>query len=103
MHLRRRLCILVHRGDILTQASQDRPGNTCRDTIFLNYNASVLNPNPNIMKNATSAHANMIATYELNYKKGKVIGLGIYSDVVINNRYLLVFLDHLLQADQPSK
>jgi len=47
------------------------------DTIFLNYNASVLSPNPKIMKNATSAHANMIATYELSYKKGKVIGLGI--------------------------
>jgi hypothetical protein len=33
------------------------------DTIFLNYNASVLSPNPKILKNATSAHANMIATY----------------------------------------
>ena len=73
------------------------------DTIFLNYNASVLSPNPKIAKNATSAHANMIATYELSYKKGKVIGLGIYSDIVINNRYFLVFLDHLLQASQPSK
>jgi hypothetical protein len=71
------------------------------DTIFLNYNASALSPNPNIVKNATSAHANMIATYELSYKKGKVIGLGIYSDVVINNRYFLVFLDHLLQAGYP--
>jgi hypothetical protein len=73
------------------------------DTIFLNYNASVLSPNPKIVKNATSAHWNRIATYELSYKKGKVIGLGIYSDVVINNRYFLVFLDHLLQASQPSK
>jgi hypothetical protein len=61
-----------------------------------------LSPNPNIVKNATSAHANMIAIYELSYKKGKVIGLGIYSDVVINNRYFLVFLDHLLQAGQPK-
>jgi hypothetical protein len=73
------------------------------DTIFLNYNASVLSLNPKIVKNATYAHANMIATYELSYKKGKVIGLGIYSDVVINNRYFLVFLDHLLQAGQTSK
>ena len=73
------------------------------DTIFLNYNASVLNPNPKIVKNATSAHANMIATYDLNYKKGKVIGLGIYSDVIINNRYFLVFLDHLLQLSQRGK
>ncbi|MFZ0515144.1 MAG: N,N-dimethylformamidase beta subunit family domain-containing protein [Candidatus Nitrosopolaris sp.] len=70
------------------------------DTIFLNYNASVLNLNPKIMKNATSTHADMIATYELSYKKGKVIGLGIYSDGVIDNRYFLVFLDHLLEVSQ---
>ena len=70
------------------------------DTIFLNYNASVLNLNPKIVKNATSTHADMIATYKLSYKKGKVIGLGIYSDRVIDNRYFLVFLDHLLEASQ---
>ena len=70
------------------------------DTIFLNYNASVLNLNPKIVKNATSTHADMIATYELSYKKGKVIGLGIYSDGVIDNRYFLVFLDHLLEVSQ---
>src|SRR5215831_2461385 len=66
------------------------------DTIFLNYNASV--PDPNIVKNATSAHANMIARYELSYRKGKVIGLGLYSDVVINNRHFLMLLDHLLAS-----
>ena len=70
------------------------------DTIFLNYNASVLNLNPKIVNNANSTHANMIATYELSYKKGKVFGMGIYSDDIIDNRYFLVFLDHLLEASQ---
>ncbi|MFY9795553.1 MAG: hypothetical protein WAJ93_07675 [Candidatus Nitrosopolaris sp.] len=73
------------------------------DTIFLNYNASVLGLNPKIVENAAAAHAYIIATYELSYKKGKVIGLGMYSDDIINNRYFLVFLDHLLQASQPNK
>lgn len=36
------------------------------DTILLNYNASRSSLNTKISKNATSAHANMIATYELN-------------------------------------
>jgi hypothetical protein len=70
------------------------------DTILLNYNASLLNLNPKLVKNATSAHADMIATYELNYKKGRVIGLGMYSDDIIDHRNFLVFFDHLLRAGQ---
>jgi hypothetical protein len=70
------------------------------DTILLNYNASVIGLDPKSVKNATSAHAHMIATYELSYKKGRVIGLGIYSDFLIDNRNFLVFLDHLLKAKQ---
>jgi hypothetical protein len=50
--------------------------------------------------NGTSAHAQMVATYELNYEKGKVIGLGIYSDGIINHRNFLVFFDHLLMTRQ---
>jgi hypothetical protein len=73
------------------------------DTILLNYNASFLSLNPKIVKNPTSAHAYMIAAYELNYKKGSVIGLGLYSDDIINNRTLIVFLDHLLMVRQISK
>jgi hypothetical protein len=68
------------------------------DTILLNYNASRLSLNPKLVKNATSAHANMIAAYELNYKKGRVIGLGTYSDDIIAHRNFLVFFDHLLGA-----
>ena len=73
------------------------------DTILLNYNASHSSLNPKISRNATSTHADMIATYELSYKKGRVIGLGMYSDVIIDHRNFLVFLDHLLMARQFSK
>src|SRR5205823_2463073 len=65
-------------------------------TILLNYNSSALSQNPKIVKNATSAHLHMVAAYELNYKKGKVIGLGIYSDQIIDRRPFLVFLDHII-------
>ncbi len=61
------------------------------------------NLNPKIAKNATSAHAYMIAAYELNYKKGRVIGLGMYSDDIIDHRDFVVFLDHLLMARQFSQ
>ena len=66
------------------------------DTILLNFNASLLNLNPKLVKNATSAHSNMIAVYELNYKKGKVIGLGMYSDEIIDHRNFLIFLDRII-------
>jgi hypothetical protein len=67
------------------------------DTVFLNYNASFSSLIPAIMKNnLTAAHMHMVAAYELNYKKGKVIGLGIYSDQIIDRRNFLVFLDHII-------
>jgi hypothetical protein len=37
-----------------------------------------------------------IATYELNYQKGKVVALGIFSDDVINNATFNKFFDRLL-------
>jgi hypothetical protein len=70
------------------------------DTILLNYNASVLSLNPKTAKNATSAHSLTIAAYELNYRKGTVIVLGMYSDAIIDHPNFLVFLDHLLMARQ---
>jgi hypothetical protein len=73
------------------------------DMILLNYNASLLSKNPKSVKNATSAHAYMIAAYELNYKKGRVIGLGMYSDDIIYHRNFVGFLDHLLMARQISR
>jgi N,N-dimethylformamidase beta subunit-like protein len=66
------------------------------DTILLNYNASVLSPDPKLAKNATLDHERVIATYELNYGKGRVIDLGIYSDDIYYKRSFLVFFDHLL-------
>jgi hypothetical protein len=70
------------------------------DTVLLNYNASVLSPNPKAAKNATIDHEWTVATYELNYKKGKVIALGIYSDDLIHYRSFLVFFDHLLMGSR---
>jgi hypothetical protein len=37
-----------------------------------------------------------IATYELNYQKGKVVALGIFSDDVIDNATFNKFFDRLL-------
>ena len=66
------------------------------DTILLNYNASVLSPNPKLAKNATLDHERVIAAYELDYKKGRVIGLGIYSDDIYLKQNFVMFFDHLL-------
>ena len=48
----------------------------------LDYNVSHIRP--------------VIATYEFDYKKGTVIGLGIYSGDVINNHRFQNFFDSLL-------
>jgi hypothetical protein len=66
------------------------------DTILLNYNASILSPYPKLAKNATVDHERVIAAYELDYKKGRVIGLGIYSDDIYFKRNFVMFFDHLL-------
>ena len=60
-------------------------------TILLDYNASILT------KNITIPHDFRIASYENNYKKGKVIDFGIYSSSeVLNNDRFLQFLDSIL-------
>ena len=66
------------------------------DSILLNYNESLSTLNPNTPRNVTFAHIFTIGAYELKYKKGLVIGTGLYADQIINNRSFLVFLDHLL-------
>ena len=57
------------------------------DKILMNYNASLLN------YPTTSLKKPLIATYELDYKGGKVVSLGIYSDDIITkdkfDRYLM--------------
>ena len=55
---------------------------------MLNYPVS--NSNSNIPKKI------VVATYELNYNKGKVIALGLYSDDIINNGVFDRFFDSLL-------
>jgi hypothetical protein len=59
------------------------------DIILLNYNASLSN-------NFSLSTKPVVATYELNYQKGKVIALGIYSDDIISNGRFDRYLDSLL-------
>lgn len=59
------------------------------DIILLNYNASLSN-------NVSLSTKPVVATYELNYQKGKVIALGIYSDDIISNGRFDRYLDSLL-------
>jgi hypothetical protein len=63
--------------------------NRTGDVILLNYNAS-------ITKKDSKPEKILIATYERNYKKGKVIALGIYSDDIMTNRNFIKYLDSLL-------
>jgi hypothetical protein len=63
----------------------------------MNYNASLLN------YPTTSLKKPVIATYELDYKRGKVVSLGIYSDDIITNdkfdRYFNgLFLQYALKS-----
>jgi hypothetical protein len=57
------------------------------DIILMNYNASLSDP---------IQTRPVIATYELNYQKGRVIALGIYSDDIISNGRFDRFFDSLL-------
>ena len=59
------------------------------DSILLDYDAV-------IGKNKIDNKQPMIATYELNYQKGKVVALGIFSDDVIDNATFNKFFDRLL-------
>ena len=64
------------------------------DTIVMNYNAAISNH---------LIHTKpVIATYELNYQKGKVVALGIYSDDIISNSKFDKFFDSLLLKYAPK-
>jgi hypothetical protein len=89
-----------------------------KDKVLLDYNASVIARHNTVgiedtnNNNTMSYHSNVtntpsqnnknnttkmkIATYELDYGKGKVISLGIYADDVIKNYRFNKFLDSLL-------
>ena len=60
------------------------------DSILLNYDAIIKG------KIKIDNKQPMIATYELNYQKGKVVALGIFSDDVIDNTKFNKFFDRLL-------
>jgi len=62
------------------------------DSILLNYNAE-------IGKAKIDSKQPTIAAYELNYQKGKVVALGIFSDDVIDNGTFNKFFDNLLQSE----
>ncbi len=59
------------------------------DKILMNYNASLL-------KYPIRTLRPVIATYELNYQKGRVISFGIYSDDIITNQKFNRYFDNLL-------
>jgi N,N-dimethylformamidase beta subunit-like, C-terminal len=59
------------------------------DIILLDYNAS-------LPKNYLLPVKHVVATYELNYQRGKVIAIGIYSDDIIANGKFDRYLDSLL-------
>ena len=60
------------------------------DIILLNYNATM--PPSNL----TNKGSVVIATYELNYLKGRVIALGLYSDDIMTNGSFDRYFDNLV-------
>ena len=70
------------------------------DIVLFNYNASIPRTYFPILSTSTSpgqvSTRPIIATYELNYKKGRVITLGIYSDDIVNNNNFDSYFEKLL-------
>ena len=67
-----------------------------KDKILMNYNASLIHyPIPSLRP--------IIATYELNYQKGRVISLGIYSDDIITNESFDKYLGNLVSQYSVQK
>ena len=61
-----------------------------KDIILLNYNATISGDNPN------KTGSVVVATYELNYLRGRVIALGLYSDDIIVNGNFDRYFDNLI-------
>jgi hypothetical protein len=66
-----------------------------KDRILLNYNASIPNRFSLLFPKL------VIATYELQYKNGTVLALGIYSDDVLSNATFGKYLNNLLLQNDP--
>jgi len=74
------------------------------DKILMNYNAVVMSTK----KYHPPVARPVIATYKLNYQKGRVIVLGLYSDDVISNGNFDKFFDglllhHTLSLEPPTR
>jgi hypothetical protein len=83
-----------------------------KDIILFNYGASIPTHNNKhkLVSTSSSSHLSptikgieggmdtkrIIATYELNYQKGKVIALGIYADDIVTNNKFDKYFDSLL-------
>lgn len=65
-----------------------------KDVILLNYNATIPSNISRDISNKTGSI--VVATYELNYLKGKVIAIGLYSDDIITNGSFDRYLDNLV-------
>jgi hypothetical protein len=65
-----------------------------KDVILLNYNATIPSNISRDISNKTGSI--VVATYELNYLKGNVIALGLYSDDIITNGSFDRYFDSLL-------
>jgi len=65
-----------------------------KDVILLNYNATIPSNISRDISNKTGSI--VVATYELNYLKGKVIALGLYSDDIITNGSFDRYFDNLV-------
>ena len=67
-----------------------------RAKILMNYEAKVITSNKKIRISQVPIAKPVIATYQLNYQRGKVIVLGIYSSDIISNSKFDKFFDGLL-------
>jgi hypothetical protein len=65
-----------------------------KDVILLNYNATIPGNISRDISNKTGSI--VVATYELNYLKGRVIAIGLYSDDIITNGSFDRYLDNLV-------
>jgi hypothetical protein len=67
-----------------------------KDKILMNYDANVIKSNKKIGISQVPRAKPLIATYQLNYQRGRVIVLGLYSSDIISNNKFDKFFDGLL-------
>jgi N,N-dimethylformamidase beta subunit-like protein len=70
------------------------------DKILIDYNASIVH-SPPFINYKPPVKKPIIATYSLDYQKGKVIVLGIYSDDIITNSKFYQYLDNVISTYAP--